>query len=447
MTDVLHLQSRAYPLHHSLPVLALESVTVPDHGELRPFTGELGTLAYNPDFTIELDLTGLITTKITLPGTEIVGCHARILSAGSILVAYALRHDVDLRELSLHDLDAFDARINRQLREADSSLLTAVLTAAVRSGLIKDLVLRPDLALSGEQAPVDRRSARYNCHFVTQAPPWQPDPRVPALSSGPACRVLLPYTYAWDADPGTGLLDLLTMTEPTDIAVAQQSLLVGALVGGRRILADLAAGQARSVDVHAFRRFLDGVWSDYHHLDSYRIESTQNHRSTYLAARESIGLDGTHERADKLLGYVGSSLLAASSQRAEALDTRLNRVAASLAMVTAAAFGLDAVGFLLPNVSLGIRISAVAGLITLTAAGILAVVFPRRPRRTPAVAEAGPADPPLGRPPAGGPRPGPRHRTVLPAPRPSPLTLPLSGDHPDGAPPHPSGAGSGPPGL
>ncbi|MGW3657296.1 hypothetical protein ACWD6R_17050 [Streptomyces sp. NPDC005151] len=444
MTDVLHLQSRAYPLHHSLPALAPESIAVPGHGELRPFPGELGTLAYNPDSTIEMDLTQVIGSAITLPGTEIVGCHARILSAGSVLVAYALRHEADLRRLALHDLDAFDARINRALREADSSLLTAVLAAAVRSGLMRDLVLRPDLAVSSEQAPVDRRSARYNCHFVTPDPPWQPDPRVPTLSSGPACRVLLPYTYAWDADPETPLLELLTMTEPTDIAVAQQSLLVGALVGGRRILADLAAAQARSVDVHAFRRFLDGVWSDYHHLDSYRIESTQNHRSTYLAARESIGLDGTHERADKLLGYVGSSLLAASSQRAEALDTRLNRVAASLAMVTAAAFGLDAVGFLLPQVGLGTRISAVAGLITLTVAGIAAVIFPRRTRRAATGAEPGPPGPRPRRP-AGGPRPRPPRRTVLPSPRAAPHLLP---DGPrDGAPPHPSGAGSGPPGL
>lgn len=405
MRPVLHLQSRAYPVHHNSPPLAIDSFQVPGHGTLRPVAGELGTLVYNPDHTIELDLKEVVAGVVSLPGTEIVGCHARILSAGSILVTYALRHEEDLRLLPLAELDAVDARVNNLLREADGPVLGAVLTAAAACGMVQGLALRPDLASSGVAAPVDRQSARYNCHFVTEDPPWTPDPRLPDFSPGPHCRILLPYTYAWDRDPGTALPELRTMTEPTDIATAQQSLLVGALLGGKRILVDLAKAESPMTDVHAFRRFLDGVWSDYHHLDGYRIESAQGPRATYLAARESIGLDNTQERTDKLLGYVGNSLLAAAAQRTEALDNRLNRVASTLAMVAAASFSLDAVVFLLPDSSpLTPRLGILAGLIGMTAAGILALFLPgRRGRRIVA--------PPL----------LPRQRRTVPVPVPVPV--------------------------
>jgi hypothetical protein len=382
---VLHLQSRAYPLHHSSPGAAAGPVPVPGLGELRPVAGTLRTLAYNPDGTVEIDLTPVVGQAVSLPGTEIVACHARILTAGTILVVYALRHERDLRALDLAALDALDAEVNRTLREADAPLLTAVLSAAVSSGLLRDIALRPDLALSGERSPVDRQSARYNCHFVTQDPPWTPDPRVPALIAGPRCRILLPYTYAWDADPAAPLDDLLALTEPTDIAVAQQSLLIGALIAGRWVLADLAHGRPEGTDVHAFRRFLDGLWADFHHLDGYRMESTQTHRASYLAARQVIGLDDTQERADRLLGYVSNSLQAASSQRTEELDTRLNRVAAALAVVSAASFGLDIAVFLLPQISLAAKLGVVTGLIGLALSCLLAVIVPRV-RRAPAVA-------------------------------------------------------------
>lgn len=377
LRPVLHLQSRAYPLHHRSPTVAAGVVAVPGHSELRPVTGVLRSLAYNPDSTIELDLTAILKPAVTLPRAEIVACQARILSAGTILVIYALRHEQDLRQLGLPDLDALDAEVNRILREADAPILSSVLAAAVTSGLIGDIALRPDLALAGDQSPIDRRSARYNCHFVTQDPPWQPDARVPDLIAGPDCRVLLPYTYAWDCDPQTPLHDLLTMTEPTDIAVAQQSLLTGALLAGRWVLSDLARAQPGSTDVHAFRRFLDGLWADFHHLDSYRIESTQGHRASYLSARQSIGLDDTQERADKLLGYVSTSLAAAASERAEALDTRLNRVAAALTVVSAASFGLDIAVFVLPQVSLWTKLAVVVGLLGMATSGLIAAILPR----------------------------------------------------------------------
>jgi hypothetical protein len=380
VTAVLHLQSRAYPLHHRSPEAPPEVVAVPGLGELRPVRGTLGSLAYNPDGTIELDLTAVVAPAVALPGVEIAACHARILTAGTVLVVYALRHEQDLRRLDLPELDALDAAVNRALREADAPVLTAVLSTAVASGLVTGVALRPDLALAQGGAPIDRRSARYNAHFITQDPPWAADPRVPPVISGRDCRILLPYTYAWDSDPSGEVADvlprLLTMTEPTDIAVAQQSLLAGALIAGRWVLGDLAHAHPASTDVHAFRRFLDGLWADFHHLDSYRIESTQAHRASYLAAREVIGLDDTQERADKLLGYVSSSLLAAASERAEALDTRLNRVAAALTVVSAASFGLDIAVFVLPQVGLWTKLAVVVGLLGMATSGLVAAILP-----------------------------------------------------------------------
>lgn len=378
---VLHLQSRAYPLHHRSPVPSGERVLVPGYGELRPEEGVLGSLAYNPDSTIELDLTDVVRPHVALPGVEIVACRARILSAGTVLVVYALRHEQDLRLLDLPELDALDAEINRTLREADASLLTAVLSAAANSGLLQGIALRPDLALAGGK-PIDRRSARYNCHFVTENPPWAPDARVPELIAGPYCTILLPYTYGWDCDPSAAPLhELLTMTEPTDIAVAQQSLLTGALIAGRWVLADLAHAHPENTDVHAFRRFLDGLWADFHHLDSYRVESSQVHRAAYLSARTVIGLDDTQERADKLLGYVSTSLASAASERAEALDARLNRVAAALTVVSAASFGLDIAVFVLPQVSLLTKLAVVIGLLGMATSVLVAVVLPGPLRR------------------------------------------------------------------
>ncbi len=377
---VLHLQSRAYPLHHRSPAPSGERVLVPGYGELLPSEGVLGSLAYNPDSTIELDLTDIVRPQVAVTGVEVVACRARILSAGTVLVVYALRHEQDLRLLDLPELDALDAEINRTLREADAPVLTAVLTAAANSGLLQGIALRPDLALAGGR-PIDRRSARYNCHFVTEDPPWTPDARVPELIAGPYCTILLPYTYAWNLDPAVPLHEVLTMTEPTDIAVAQQSLLTGALIAGRWVLADLAHAHPENTDVHAFRRFLDGLWADFHHLDSYRVESSQAHRAAYLCARAVVGLDATQERADKLLGYVSTSLASAASERAEALDARLNRVAAALTVVSAASFGLDIAVFVLPQVSLATKLAVVVGLLGMATSVLIAVVLPGPLRR------------------------------------------------------------------
>ncbi|MGH3938269.1 MAG: hypothetical protein ACRDTG_06480 [Pseudonocardiaceae bacterium] len=382
MTGVLHVQSRAYPLHYSQLDLAPRTIKVPGRGEIHPVPGTLGSLVYNSDPTIEVDLTDLVVPFLDLPGIQIIRCHARALAAGTLLVVYAMRHEIDLRTLDLAELDALDARVNYALREADRPILEEVLGAVLRAGLLGEITPRPDVIIDAGQLSIDRRAVRYNCHFITRDPAWEPDPRVPKLITSPSCRILLPYTYSWDSDSSVPLTEILTMIEPTDVAVAQAALLAGATAGGRRILADLARPNRNHVDVHAFRRFLDGVWADYHHIDTYRLDSAQSHRATFLAAHLVLGLDSARQRAEELLRYVGASLLSESSLRSGRLDERLNRVAAALTVVSAAAFMLDIAAFLIPNSRWEIRGATVTGVIAL-AIGILGVtIFAGRRRRS-----------------------------------------------------------------
>lgn len=371
MSDVLHIQTRAYPLHYASVDPTVGTVVVPGQGEIHPVPGTLGSVAYNSEETVDVDFTDIVRAAVSLPDVAIVSCRIRILAAGAILVTYALRHPTDLRELDAHALVALDAAINRRLREADRALLRDVLAAAQRSGLLRQVMVPPGGAAASDWTEVDPRAVRYNCHFIARGPGWEPDDRVPSLVLGPHCQILLPYTYAWDGDPSPDAIDdILTMLEPADIAVAQQSVLVGASVGGLRILTELARAAPGRLEGPEFRRFLDGVWADYHHLDAYRVESGQAHRATYLAARETIGLDGTHERAEKLLTHVNTSLLAEASLRSERMDRRLNRVAAALTVVASASFLLDIAAFLLPNVSGQLKVTVVSG-VTLLAAGLL----------------------------------------------------------------------------
>lgn len=381
MTQVLHLQTRAYPLQHGSIDLAADVVPVPGRGEMGIAPGSLGSQAYNAEHTIEADLTALILATVELPGTEIVHCRARLLAAGTVLLVYALRHETDLFRLDVHGLADFDAVVNRALRDADEALIAEALYAAVQAGILGELVLRPGHISGSGPTSVDRRAVRYNCHFVTTDPPWVADPRVPELPQGPRCRVLLPYTYVWDADPSTPLDELITMLEPTDIATAQLSVVFSATLGGRRILDELSRSTLGHLRAEDLRRFLDRVWASYHQLDTYRLESGQGHRATYLAAREIIGLDRAHGRAGELLEYVGGSLLAESSRRSQQLDTRLNRVAAGLTVVVAAAFAVDLAAFLLPEPSWELRIAVVIGVTMLSVTALIATVFPLRARR------------------------------------------------------------------
>ncbi|HEY8473347.1 MAG TPA: hypothetical protein VIL37_12035 [Natronosporangium sp.] len=393
VSDVLHLQTRAYPLHYGTVDPTVRSIDVPGRGELAVVEGSLASQAYNADATLHADLTELVRAEVALPGTEIVHCRARLLSAGTVLVTYALRHDVDLRALDTAALDAFDARVNRELRQADAPVMGAVLDAAVAAGVLRHLaVISTDGIAAAEASTVDQRTVRYNCHFVTRQPPWQPDRRLPALVPGPACRILLTYTYAWDADPAAPLADLLTLLEPADITVAQMSVLFSAMFGGRRILDELAQAVPGSVQAHEFRRFLDRVWSEYHRLDFYRLESGQGHRATYLAARETIALDGAQQRAVELLEYVSNSLLAETSLRTQQLDARLNRVAAALTVVAGGSFAIDIAAFLLPAADWLVRVAIVNAVLVLAVAALIVIVLSvrslsgrdRRPHRVPA---------------------------------------------------------------
>ncbi|GIJ25628.1 hypothetical protein Vqi01_07900 [Micromonospora qiuiae] len=380
MIDVLHVQSRAYPLHYALD-RGVKRVVLPGRGELHPVPGTLTSVAYNSEETLEVDLTDTVRAAVSLPEAAIVSCRIRILPAGAVLVAYALHHPTDLRKRDAQELAALDATINRKLREADRALLGEVLAGAKQSGLLTHLVVPPGGAEASDWTEVDPRAVRYNCHFIAREPAWESDPRVPNLVLGPHCQILLPYTYAWDSDPSPERMDdILAMLEPADIAVAQQSVLVGASVGGLRILTELARAARGRLEGPEFRRFLDSVWADYHRLDAYRVESGQDHRATYIAARETIGLDGTHERAEKLLTHVNASLLAESSLRSAQLDGRLNRVAAALTVVASAAFLLDIAAFLMPDVSGQTKAVTVSG-VTLLAAGLLgATIFWSRKR-------------------------------------------------------------------
>ncbi|MFU8853729.1 hypothetical protein ACNAW0_22490 [Micromonospora sp. SL1-18] len=382
MTDVLHVQTRAYPLHYASIDRMLETVVVPGRGEIDLVPGTLGSVAYNFEETIEVDFTELARAAISLPDVTIVSCRIRVLAAGAVLVAYALRHRADLRELDVHTLVALDATTNRRLREADQDLLGDIMAAAQRSGLLGHVMVPPGGTEAADWTEIDPRAVRYNCHFITRDPAWEPDGRVPGLALGPHCQILLPYTYAWDGDPSQDAVEnILTMLEPADIAVAQQSVLVGASVGGIRILTKLARATPGRLEGPEFRRFLDGVWADYHHLDAYRVESGQDHRATYLAARETIGLDGTHERAERLLSHVHASLLAEASLRSEGLDRRLNRAAAALTVVASASFLLDIAAFLLPDVSGQTKVVTVSG-VTLLAAGVLGAIISWSGERT-----------------------------------------------------------------
>lgn len=381
MTDVLHLQTRAYPLHYNSPAAAAGVVRVPGHGDISFVPGTLSSLAYGGETTVEADLTTIITAAVALPGTVITACRARVLPAGAVLVTYALRHETDLRSLDSQALAAFDAQVNQAFREADREVLAQVLDAAVRRDVFGQVAARPFAGQREQPARVDPRSVRYNCHLLTRQPPWSPDPRTAGLVPGPGCQVLLPFTYAWDGNPASPLDDILGILEPADLAVAQLSLLYGAITTGRRILAELARAEPGRLGTEDFRRFLDGVWADYHHLDSYRLESAQDHRANFLAAREVTGVDGTRSRAERLLGHVAASLLAESSARSERLDGRLNRVAAALTVVTAASFLLDLGSFLAPDEPFPARAVTVVAILALAAAALAATILPGRAKR------------------------------------------------------------------
>jgi hypothetical protein len=382
VTDVLHLQTRAYPLHFTFPDgygsdTPATTINVPGRGKLTVTPGTLSTLAYNSETTAEADLTEIITAGVALPGTVIMGCRARILHAGAVLVTYALRHDTDLSAMSTDELVTFDAQVNDILREADQPILLDVLAEVVKTFKIIQHAIVGDVSSAGEPVlPVDRRTVRYVCHVVASEPTWKPSQETRSFGVLDGFRILLPFTYAWRGEPAMPLAEILNMLEPTDIAVAQRSILAGATLEGRKILTRLASGRTGQMQSNDFRRFLDGVWADFYHLDSYRIESAQAPRTVFQAASEDMDMDAAREQAQALLGHVNASLQAASSARSEVLDTRLNRVAAALTVVIAAGFVSSLAQFLAPAEPLGIRTFIVAVVVILAIGTVAYTIDP-----------------------------------------------------------------------
>jgi hypothetical protein len=375
MSDWIHLQTRAYPLHFTFPPgygpdAAALKVNVPDLGRLTITPGTLATFEYNFETTAEADLTEIIAANVTRPGTTIAACRTRFLPAGAALVTYALRHHENLAAFSPDQLVAFDSQVNDELRRADQPILLRILAEVVKIfPLARPTSVDQWDTDSGEILPVDRRAVRYNCHVVAKGPRWKS--RNGAQYDSHGCQILMPFTYVWIGDPQAPVTDLLAMMEPTDVAVAERSILAGATLDARKILDRLAGDQASHLQIETFRRFLDGVWADYYHLDSYRIESGLVPRRTFNAACDSMGMEAAQAQARELLAHVTDSLVATTSARAAVLDTRLNRVASALTVVTAAGFVSSLVQFLAPQETSGMRL-IIVGVAVIIAASILA---------------------------------------------------------------------------
>ncbi len=378
MNDVLHVQTRAYPLHFGNVDLLPESLEVPGHGPIGLSPGRLESQTYNPERIVLLDLTALIQREVQIPGTTIHHCRARVLRAGTVLLTYAMTHETDLRALDTTALDAFDSAINTALRSADARVVNTVLDTAASSGLLGNPTVVDTGGIStGLPSSIDLRVVRYNAHFVTVDPPWSRDPRVLPMPLGPHCSILMSYTYAWDLDADAPFDDVLTALEPTDITVAQISVLFSAMIGSRRILTQLARANTGLMEDHDFRRFLDQVWAEFYMLDAYRLESAQSHRATYLAALTTVGLPQAQQSATELLTHVNSSLRAESTMKAQRLDGRLNRVAAMLTGAVAGSFTVDIMAYVAPGAPFPTRVSVVTSVVVLGIGTVLATMAAR----------------------------------------------------------------------
>ena len=377
MSDVLHVQTRAYPLHFG------DSELIPDSMEvLQQRVGlseaRLESQTYNPERIVVLDLTALVQREVEIPGMTIHRCRARVLRAGTVLLTYAMTHEKDLRALDTAALDTFDSDINTALRSADAHVINAVLDTAASIGLLgSSTVVNTGGISTGLPSSIDLRVVRYNAHFVTIDPPWDRDPRVQPMPLGPHCSILMSYTYAWDLDADARFDDVLTVLEPADITVAQISVLFSAMIGSRRILTQLARAHTGHMEDHDFRRFLDHVWAEFYMLDAYRMDSAQSHRATYIAALTNIGLPQAQQNAAELLAHVNSSLRSESTLKTQRLDGRLNRVAAMLTVAVAGSFTVDIMAYLAPGASLPSRIAVVTSVVVLGIATVLATMAVR----------------------------------------------------------------------
>lgn len=404
MSDVLHVQTRAYPtLHESLVRRVPDVLEVPGRGPVPATASSMRSLAYGTAPMVAVDLSPILEGLRPPEGVCLVGGRLRALRSGAVLLSYALRHERDLAALSVLELADLDVEVNHALRAQDEDLIGAVLTVmdegappsrvgegsgsdGGRGVLVGvDWPGRPfatgDPGAAGRSLPEE---VRYNCHFVAPDLPWAADERALTesdLHGSSTCRPLLPYTFAWCVPAGAELDDVLAVLEGTDVAVAQRSVLAAAGNDGVSLLEHLADTAPAGLDLSGYRRYLDRIRACHHRLDSYRYDSSQEHRATYLAARREMDLDGIHDRTEALLQQVRESLGAAVDEQTQVLDGRLNRAAALLTVVAAGSFLFDTIGFVRgddPFTSLSRQ--TIAALVWLGLIGVLIAVWSWRRR-------------------------------------------------------------------
>ena len=271
----------------------------------------------------------------------------RVLDAAVVIFTTAVSYEVDLGSWDLHEVCDLDAEVNTHLRTSDRQALTEVLSEVLDPGVMVDP--RPHLGWSqGDDAStlVGSPAVRYNCHLLAGEHIWDPDQRVGEQAHSQRCRVLLPYTYGWELDPDAPVDRILERIEPLDLALAQRTVLGSAAGDAMDVLEELGTANPASVRVDELRRQLDRVRVSYHRLDAYRYDSSQRARALYLSAREEMGLDEIYQRTESVLEQAASSLQAAATERTNALDGRLNRLAAVFTVVATGAFVLQSVEFI-----------------------------------------------------------------------------------------------------
>lgn len=346
----LHLQTRAYPLNHrGVDPAGATHVSGDRLGHLALTRGRLGSLAYGQQSTVDLDLTPAYGAVPLPEGVSLQWVRMRVLDPGVALVTVAVLHAEDLAALDALTLDARDAAVNRCVKQGEIELVDDVVAALAAAGVVDDLRPRFPGGQARESGLLDACAVRYNCHFVTAAPPWRAHARVRSEEgdlAGSGCHLLLPYTYAWALAADAPVDELLVVLEPADVAVAQRAVLAGAQGDAMAMLDRLSSRErAGTAAPGELRRHVDRIRLTYQRLDSYRYDSAQQPRGVYLAACREMGLPTIHEQTEYVLGRVMESLRAEAGARSAVLDARLNRTAAVLAVATGGLFVFDLIGF------------------------------------------------------------------------------------------------------